>query len=157
VDAVICRADPAFDPFFRRAATSSRLDDPALEILRHAGFKRILFHFDADGAKRLLSLSATVEIYHVDDPDTMEDPFKIGSVSYSGRLVTGGSAHGDPVWSAVLTSSCPYNESNAKKLPDLVREFGPGAFITAVAQMLFGTVQGKRLMGLEEYEIPGQK
>ena len=155
VDVLPRRLDVTVDPFFRRTASSTRLDDPALQMLAHSAFKRTTFYCSADESNRLLSLIATVEVYFVQDPAKMSKALLIGTISYSGRLLFIATAKGEPTWSPALTANCLYNESNSKKLPDLLKQFGPGAFITAVAQTLFGTLEGKRLLGLEKYTIPG--
>jgi len=154
IDVVPRRLDVTIDPDIRRSASSNSLD-PVSRILPHAFFKRTSCYCSADESNRLLSLITTVEVYFVQDPGKMRNPLLIGTISYSGRLLFINTRNGEPTWSPALTATCLYNESNSKKLPDLLKEFGPGAFITAAAQTLFGTLQGKRLLGLEDYTIPG--
>ena len=157
IDALPQRLDVTVDPSFRRAASSARVTDPIRQMLSHATFKRTSFYCSADESNRLLSLIATVEVYFVPDPPRMSNALLVGTVSYSGRLLFIDTPKGKPAWSPNLSATCLFNESNSKKLPALLKEFGPGAFITAVAQTLFGTLQGQRLLGLESYTIPGLK
>jgi hypothetical protein len=117
------------------------------EFWEHCGFQRVLFLFEADAQKHVTSLNAVIDVFHTGDGG----PFKVGRVSYWGKLST---AHDKPEWVVSMAHSCPYNERNAHELPPLVRKTGPGAFITAVIQTIFGTKYGQKLLGLENYTFP---
>ncbi|MBB4285027.1 hypothetical protein [Roseospira goensis] len=53
-----------------------------------------------------------------------------------------------------MTASGLYGPDTADRLPPEVQEIGAGAFITGVAQALFGTKSGLATLGLSEYRLP---
>jgi hypothetical protein len=128
-----------------------------VDIWKHAGFQKILFTFEADESKLVHSLSAVIDVYYVDEPSTGKGALKIGRVSYYGELVPGLFATSDPTWRVSLGHSLNYNPSNAWQLPKMVQEIGPGAFLMAVIQTIFGTSYGQQLCGLQDYHFPESK
>jgi hypothetical protein len=145
---------PAISTFGDPYSSGYSQDPQAARLWSHCGFQRILFMFDADSSKQIVGINAIIDVYYVGDPDTGGGAVKIGRVSYSGKLVQGASAYSKPEWKVSMASTCLYNQSNSADLPELVRQVGPGAFMTAVIQTLLGTEFGMDLMGLKGYSIP---
>ena len=127
------------------------------ELWKHCGCRRVLFMWEADESKTLTSINAVIDVYYVSDQATAAGAVKIGRVSYMGKLVPGSSNNSDPSWTVSYASSLNFTRDNAAQMPELVREVGPGVFVTFVIQTIFGTSYGQQLCGLEDYHIPAKK
>lgn len=121
----------------------------------NGGFKKIILEVETDQSQIIRQFYIIVDIYYV-PPDYLigeEDLVKLGRVNYSGNLVQD-AFHTKPRWKGHMIVSCPFTKDNSDELPDKVQDVGPGAFITAVIQTLFGTLEGMKMLGLEGYKIP---
>lgn len=121
----------------------------------HGGFQKKLLEIQTDKNNSIVQFYAVIDIFYVPPSYLVfeKDPVKLGTVNYSGNLVDGAQSN-ESKWNTQIIVSCPFNEKNSAGLPVAVLKVGPGAFITAIVQSLFGTITGIKLLGLEGYNIP---
>jgi hypothetical protein len=122
----------------------------------HAGFREVLMEVEADENNNIIYFHLIIEIFYM-PPNYLigaNKPFKLGSADLSGELVTEEGSD-EPKWRTQIMATCPFTEKDAHKLPPVLIEkrIGPGALITGVVQTLLGTLEGIKILGLEEYNI----
>ena len=151
---------------FKKDFEANFVDDGELKKIHFAnslydingGFKKILMEVDSDLNHLIRQLYIILDIFYVPPSYLIEenDLIKLGRVNYSGNLIQV-SAQSKPKWNGHILVSSIYNEKNSGDLPFKVLQVGPGAFMTAVIQTLFGTLDGMKMLGLEGFEIPETK
>lgn len=135
-------------------------------LWNHAAYKIKHLELTTDGANTLTSLTAVIEVFFIEDQTKksgyspqdqgLEQKMRdLGTVHYWGTLVPGTGTDSNAKWDVRTSASCNYSEKSFKHLPDLLQKIGPGAFITAVTQSLFGTQIGLKMLKLDSYHIPG--
>lgn len=120
----------------------------------NGGFKKILVDVETDEAKTITKFFAIVDIYYVPPNNFVReiDLMKLGRVNYSGNLVRENSLKSS--WKGNMIVTTAFKKEKPDNLPAKILEIGPGAFITAVVQALFGTLEGLKMLGLEGLKPP---
>lgn len=118
------------------------------------GFKKILVDVETDEKKTITKFYAIIDIYYVPPNNLIQenDLMKLGRVNYSGNLVQENSIK--PSWKGNMIVNPTFKKGNSDNLPSKILEIGPGAFLTAVVQTLFGTLEGLKMLGLEGLKAP---
>lgn len=132
--------------------TKVHFADSSFEL--NGGFKKLLVDVGTDENKTITQFYAIIDIYYV-PPNYLlveNDIVKLGRVNYSGNLVQGGNKK--PSWNGSMLVTPAFKKEDSDKLPAKIREIGPGAFISAVIQALFGTLEGLKMLGLEGLQAP---
>jgi hypothetical protein len=149
------RQVPGTKPVLDDEGEIYKIHIPGSQFEFHGGFKKKLLEIQADDSNTIVQFYAVIDVFYVPPSYLVfeKDPVKLGTVNYSGNLVQGGVSDKSK-WNTQMIVSCPFNETNSAGLPFNVKKVGPGAFLTAIIQSLFGTMSGIKLLGLEGYKIP---
>ena len=129
------------------------------DLFPHCGFKKTLLEVVADAGHVIVEMRAIVDIYFIglERPVSEKDAVKLGTVLYHGELVPGEMAGSEPKWNVRIQAISLFNKNNSASLPEICKTVGPGAFMSAVIQSLFGTKLGFKLLNLGDYTIPDVK